>query len=606
MAGHASRMNGVGMTTLLYVRGNDPHAPAITAALEERFDVLTAATAADASRLLSERPDVRCLLCTDCLSHADPFDLFASIRRETPALPIVFAPKTGSEALAARAVSANVTEYLPYDPAPDHPAEVAETVGRAIDDSRHLLALRERLKELRGIREVARLFESSVDRPLSELLWDVVTTLPDSFQYPPITEVRLTVGDTAVSTDGFERIGWTLSVETITENDTPVRLEVGYREPRPEADHGPFLSEEHAFCLTVLTLVAGGVERRRSVEALEKSERLFRELAENLTEVLWVSDASKSEMRYVNPAYESVWGRSRQSLYDDAFSFLDAVHPDDRHRAEAAITASDDEYEVEYRIALPNGGVRWISDRGIPVFDEEGALYRFVGLAEDVTERKRRRQQLAVLHRVLRHNLRNDLNAITGYADLISTTADGETADYAEIIRSTGDRLVDLIEKQQEIATHVEAFTRPGALDLAALLTDVKAEVLDTYPNAEISLHPPAESTVTLPPQLELAVAELVRNAVEHTDEDPPFVDVSARVRSDRVVITVTDTGPGIPDVERAVLGTEEEPLFHGSGTGLWLVHWIVTNAGGTLQFEENEPTGSIVTIELPQGGSPG
>ncbi len=137
-------------------------------------------------------------------------------------------------------------------------------------------------------------------------------------------------------------------------------------------------------------------ERKQAEEELQTSERRFRQLAENINEVFWVFDPNKPEMLYVSPAYEETWGRTCKSLYERPDSFLETVHPDDREkiiesnkRQQSGMRSKDD-----YRIVRPDGSVRWIQDRAFPIKDETGKVIRIVGIAEDITERKRADEEI--------------------------------------------------------------------------------------------------------------------------------------------------------------------------------------------------------------------
>lgn len=132
-------------------------------------------------------------------------------------------------------------------------------------------------------------------------------------------------------------------------------------------------------------------ERKQAEQALRESEQRFRELAENIHEVFWMSDPENTRIIYISPAYETIWGRSRETLYDSPASWLEAIHPEDKERIIHTRThrASAIPHESTYRIVRPDGSVRWIRDRGFPVHDEQGAVVRFAGIAEDITERKR-------------------------------------------------------------------------------------------------------------------------------------------------------------------------------------------------------------------------
>jgi PAS domain S-box-containing protein len=137
------------------------------------------------------------------------------------------------------------------------------------------------------------------------------------------------------------------------------------------------------------TSVAVG-ENRTADEPPDGADN-FRELAENIQDVFYNYDTHSRRMLYVSPAYETVWGRSRSSLYASAESFLGAIHPDDASLVEEASErhrrgASTD---IEYRIVRPDGAVRWIRDHSYPAASSDGKAVRVVGIARDVTEYKR-------------------------------------------------------------------------------------------------------------------------------------------------------------------------------------------------------------------------
>ncbi len=143
-------------------------------------------------------------------------------------------------------------------------------------------------------------------------------------------------------------------------------------------------------------------ETERAESARRESEERFRQIAENIREVFWLTDPSKNEMLYVSPAYEKIWGRSCESLRKSPHAWLDAIHPDDRSRVlQAAQTkqASGD-YAEDYRISRPDGSVRWIRDRAFPVLDQSGRVFRVAGVAEDITERKLQEQKIEKLSRI--------------------------------------------------------------------------------------------------------------------------------------------------------------------------------------------------------------
>jgi PAS domain S-box-containing protein len=146
----------------------------------------------------------------------------------------------------------------------------------------------------------------------------------------------------------------------------------------------------------------------------------FRELAENIREVFWLTDPLKNEILYVSPAYEAIWGRPAHALISSPHDWFDAIHPEDRDRVIGAAHTkqTSGDYDEEYRIVRPDGGVRWIRDRAFPVRDENRKVIRVAGIAEDITERKHTADELRESERRFSNMLRN--------VELVAMMLDGE------------------------------------------------------------------------------------------------------------------------------------------------------------------------------------
>ncbi len=131
-------------------------------------------------------------------------------------------------------------------------------------------------------------------------------------------------------------------------------------------------------------------ERKQAEKALQESEERFRQVVEIIKEVFWLSNPEKSKILYVSPGYETIWGRSCESLYASPQTWLDAIHSEDRGRVlEAALTKQvSGDYDEKYRIVRPDGSIRWIRDRAFPVRNEAGNVYRIAGIAEDITAQR--------------------------------------------------------------------------------------------------------------------------------------------------------------------------------------------------------------------------
>jgi len=137
-------------------------------------------------------------------------------------------------------------------------------------------------------------------------------------------------------------------------------------------------------------------ERKQAEQFLQASQERFRQLAENIREVFWITNPAKNEMIYISPAYEAIWGRTCASLYAAPMSWVEAIHADDRKRILDAIVTKQisGQYDEVYRIVRSDGSHRWIHDRAFPVRDGSGEVYRVVGIAEDITQRKEMEEAL--------------------------------------------------------------------------------------------------------------------------------------------------------------------------------------------------------------------
>jgi signal transduction histidine kinase len=223
-----------------------------------------------------------------------------------------------------------------------------------------------------------------------------------------------------------------------------------------------------------------------------------------------------------------------------------------------------------------------------------------VGRIEDVTGNRRRQEQVAVLDRVLRHNVRNKMGSIVGY---LRSAVGGSAGDDTAVALEEATSLLALSEKARECHRLLEREpTRTRVEDLRDLLGPVVKRRREDFPEARISLETPAHPPVVADRELFVAaVMELVDNAVEHNDHERPTVGLRVEPAGEWVAVRVTDDGPGIPEAERrAILSGEEQPLYHASGLGVWFVKWAVRLVGGELDIADNEPRGTVVTLRLP------
>jgi len=305
---------------------------------------------------------------------------------------------------------------------------------------------------------------------------------------------------------------------------------------------------------------------------------------------------------YANDGFEEVSGYDAESVVGRNCRFLQGPGTDPETVRTIREAIEDEQTTttelVNYRAdATPF----WNRLTLTPVEDRTGEVTHFVGIQQDVTVEKRRQRLVALLNRILRHNLRNDMNVVKGFAELIGDRHEGETAEMSRRIADVAGRLTRLGEKAQTIEKTVQENGTPRERDVGSLFETVTADLTGDYPDATVETVEQADRNVLVTDPFETALRELGTNACEHAGESPTVAfEVRSGESDDWVEVVVSDDGPGLPDNERHVLETgEESPLYHGSGIGLWLVNWIVTGLGGTVTVDADHD-GLSVVLRVP------
>lgn len=193
---------------------------------------------------------------------------------------------------------------------------------------------------------------------------------------------------------------------------------------------------------------------------------------------------------------------------------------------------------------------------------------------------------ISVLNRILRHNLRNDLNVISGYINILKSTVSADARNSTEIIHRKITELHSIAEKSRELDALTRNVPVERPMNVVELTVDAVREIRNEYPSVSLSLESPDEAIAFAAPHFTKAVKELLENAAKHGG-DRPDIDVKVYTRTEHVIVSIEDDGPGIPMQERKIFTEDEETaLEHGSGIGLVLVYWIVTNIDGEIDVE--------------------
>lgn len=356
-----------------------------------------------------------------------------------------------------------------------------------------------------------------------------------------------------------------------------------------------------------VTRYLGYQEDVTAKKRFEQDLTLFKEQAEGSDKAIFITD-SNGTIEYVNPTFEQMTGYTASEANGRNPRMLKSGEQDDAFYADLwdEITAGD-VWEAELTNQTKQGELYEVKQKIIPVTDIDGNITQFVAIEEDISEKLLTRQKLDVLNRVVRHNLRNSLNAIDGHADLLASEEMDEEAREASIeaIRNQATSMHEIAETVDDIRD-VFAMTDDDdqtwdRLDIETLIEAYRRQ----YAGTEITAQIDSDAVIHIRnvDLFERALDEAVENAVTHSNQSPPEVAITIDRDSDvdQVYISVADNGPGIPEIERSVIESEEEtPLQHSLGIGLWIMNWVITTLGGELTIADNEPRGSVVTFQLP------
>ncbi len=351
--------------------------------------------------------------------------------------------------------------------------------------------------------------------------------------------------------------------------------------------------------------------RKQAEAARQESEERYRQLAENIREVFWISSADLSQIVYVSPEYEQVWGRTCESLYKAPTSFLDSIHPEDCERIIAALPQQlHGEFAEEYRIVQPNGTVRWIRARAFPVRNEFGEVYRIAGLAEDITERKQAEEKLFLSQEQLKSLISE-----------LSLTEERERQRLAmELHDSIGQALAIAKLKVEGLRGAVSAAGHAGGLDdvcefIGQAIQQARALIFELSPPVlyQLGLEAAVESlaqnmqerhgiridvtddgqekplTEVMQILLLRAVQELLINVVKHAQARQAQISIARD--GDYVRITVVVDGVGFdfsasgPDAERA------------HGFGLFRLNERLHQLHGSCDIDSTPGQGTQVTL---------
>jgi len=360
-------------------------------------------------------------------------------------------------------------------------------------------------------------------------------------------------------------------------------------------------------------------ERKQAEESLRQSKEKFRQLADNIAAVFWITSNDLKIVHYVSVGYQLIWGRSTESLYADPLQWIEVILPEDRERVLAVFSklmGNEKEVSVEYRITRPDGTMRWIHDRGFQVRGTAGELVRLTGIASDITERKRTEQELRDSREQLRalaariqaareeerthaareiHDvLAQELTALKIEASWLSRRLGEPMENWKQdILREKVSVIMDLTNKASKSVQRIASRLRPVVLDSLGLFAATEWVASDFQKRTKIRCRAsvPAKD-VAMDGERSTALFRILQESLNNIARHAKATNVKIRLRlmAGEVVLSVDDDGRGIRPNE----------VTNGRSMGLMGMRERASLLDGKCTIAPRTGGGTAVEVRIP------
>ncbi len=378
-------------------------------------------------------------------------------------------------------------------------------------------------------------------------------------------------------------------------------------------------SKERTRILQILAdHIAISINKAKLYARLHEETERFRQLAENIQEVFWLMDWPSGQITYVSPAYEAMWGRRLPSMPLSIEEWSEPIEEEYRRKIITALRrrAATGEYDETYQIVRRSGTRRWIRDRGFPIRDPDGRIFRIAGVAMDITGEHEVAQMKEEFISVVSHELRTPLTPITGiFSMLVNEYEEGlprGVREMAELGLRNSQRLLNLIDDLldiQKLSMDKVTFNLE-VLDVGEVLEEAVQfnQVLGAPRNISIEFKAMDEPVLVNVDRNRLlqVFTNLLSNAIKFSRDDEVVLTELSTAQG-QAKIAITDKGPGIPAeareriFEKFTQADSSLTRRHGgTGLGLAIARSIVTRLEGQLYFDTEEGEGTTFYVELP------
>jgi len=397
-----------------------------------------------------------------------------------------------------------------------------------------------------------------------------------------------------------------------------------YREPRSPSPR----DQEIIGQITHLAGVA--IQHKLAEDALRRSESYLAE-AQRLTHTgSWVWRVAGKEALHLSEEWYRIYGFDPKHGMPDREQRLERIHPEDRAKYLATIeraVATTSDYDIEFRLLLSDGTVKYIQSVGHPVLDASGNLVQFVGSTTDITERKRSEEalrqaqaDLAYMHRVttmselaasLAHEIKQPIAAAVTDANTCLRWLTRENPDVEEA-RQTASRMIKDATRAAEIISRIRMLFKKGTSERELVdINEVIREMIVLLRNdaTRYSISVRTELALDLPQimgdrvQMQQVIMNLITNSVDAMRDVEGIRELaisSQRSENEHLLLSVSDTGVGLPAQKDQIFNAFFTTKVYGTGMGLAISRSIVESHGGRLWADDNSPRGASFYLTLP------
>ena len=336
---------------------------------------------------------------------------------------------------------------------------------------------------------------------------------------------------------------------------------------------------------------ATGARESRETEVATRFGKLFDRIDDAVVEVTLGGD--RPVISAVNPAFEQVFGHEQDSVVGEVLNEIIVPEGEDGRAREFDRRVAGGRQSSAIVRRQTTDGIRDFLLRVVP-----GETDNAFGIYSDITEQRRYERHSRVVHRVLRHNLRNDLSVILGLAESLADADDPSVSEDASTIAEHAERIASLREETRPLEEVLDGGRDIAPRSVGRLCSLAVGAVTDD--ETTVAVEVPDDLTALTIPQLQRAIESLVENSLTHAGEDPTVV-VRGRETEEAVCVEVVDDGPGIPADERGPVFEDHDitQLQHGSGVGLWLSRWTAEACGGQIEYERTDDGHTVVRFVL-------